>query len=33
MLAMLQAWVRYTMNGETANGLCEHSTFSEQAKK
>ena len=28
MLGMLQAWVRYTMNGETANGLCERSNFS-----
>lgn len=33
MLAMLQAWVRYTMDGETANGLCERSTFSAQLKK
>jgi hypothetical protein len=28
MLAMFQAWVQYSMNGETANGLCERSNFS-----
>jgi hypothetical protein len=26
-VALSQAWARYTMNGETGNGLCERSTF------
>jgi hypothetical protein len=28
MLAMFQSWVRYTMDGQNANGLCERSNFS-----
>jgi len=32
MLGMLQAWVRYTLDGQSANGLCERSSFAAQLK-